>query len=518
MAKLFIFSLGGTGARILRSTTMLLAAGVPAFNKFDAVFPILIDNDRDNGDGRLTMELLYMYDKINQLAFRNHPLAHRETHDSVVGQFFGVPLYDLQSTTRSPKNKVFNISNILCPPNPRMRFADAINYSRLPANSPTKLLVESLYNDANSFDPQSELYANLIIGFKGNANIGSVFQNKLIDTPEFKYFLRIYNPAVDKVVIAGSLFGGCGMSVMPAIVRIIKQNFHHPEIGVVLAQPYFLPKMVHGGAINPELFINKTNAAFSYLEESKLLDEAGVYIIGDPYPTVIDYCEGGPGQKNGDNVVELIGALSIANFAERIHTYGKRYSFSVDFCLTKGDTIYIDDFDMETKGKVFKYIADFAYSVKYYYDGILSGKYDRAAYFRALRLQEYLRMGLSKNGERSTQDMLYHFERFIYQFKGWANELNSNDKSHRLSMFNFHNNIDDMISYRSHEAEMDRSHLYRLFHRSPMSDMTSQMDLFLREMDFYHLDDKSKNDNSAFAFLNIIHAASRYITTKYSEL
>ena len=35
MKKLFLFAIGGTGERALRSTTMLLAAGVPAFNDYD---------------------------------------------------------------------------------------------------------------------------------------------------------------------------------------------------------------------------------------------------------------------------------------------------------------------------------------------------------------------------------------------------------------------------------------------------------------------------------------------------
>ena len=47
MKKLFLFAIGGTGERVLRSTTMLLAAGVPAFNGYD-IYPIIIDYDAAN--------------------------------------------------------------------------------------------------------------------------------------------------------------------------------------------------------------------------------------------------------------------------------------------------------------------------------------------------------------------------------------------------------------------------------------------------------------------------------------
>ena len=49
MPKLFIFAIGGTGERVLRSTAMLLASGAPAFDNYE-VFPIIIDYDKKNAD------------------------------------------------------------------------------------------------------------------------------------------------------------------------------------------------------------------------------------------------------------------------------------------------------------------------------------------------------------------------------------------------------------------------------------------------------------------------------------
>jgi len=43
MSKLYIFGIGGTGARVLKSLTMLLASGVEC--GVDTIVPIIIDRD-----------------------------------------------------------------------------------------------------------------------------------------------------------------------------------------------------------------------------------------------------------------------------------------------------------------------------------------------------------------------------------------------------------------------------------------------------------------------------------------
>ena len=70
MAKIFVFGIGGTGSRILRSLTMMLASGV----KFgaDEIVPIIIDPDASNADLTRTVALLNNYASIrNSLQFSN---------------------------------------------------------------------------------------------------------------------------------------------------------------------------------------------------------------------------------------------------------------------------------------------------------------------------------------------------------------------------------------------------------------------------------------------------------------
>jgi hypothetical protein len=60
MAKLYIFGIGGTGSRVLRSFTMMLAAGVKV--AVDEVVPVVIDPDQSNAD--LTRSITLMNDYI----------------------------------------------------------------------------------------------------------------------------------------------------------------------------------------------------------------------------------------------------------------------------------------------------------------------------------------------------------------------------------------------------------------------------------------------------------------------
>ena len=66
MSKLYIFGIGGTGIRVLKSLTMLLAAGVDC--GVDTIIPIIIDRDESNGDFTKTKLLIENYLAVNKIA------------------------------------------------------------------------------------------------------------------------------------------------------------------------------------------------------------------------------------------------------------------------------------------------------------------------------------------------------------------------------------------------------------------------------------------------------------------
>ena len=59
--NLYVFAIGGSGSRVLRSLTMLLAAGVKMESK---IIPIIIDPDVSNGDLDRTVSCLRQYEEI----------------------------------------------------------------------------------------------------------------------------------------------------------------------------------------------------------------------------------------------------------------------------------------------------------------------------------------------------------------------------------------------------------------------------------------------------------------------
>ena len=64
MSKIFLFGIGGTGARVLRSLTMMLATGVKL--GVDEIIPIIIDPDAANADLTRTVSLLNNYSAIRE--------------------------------------------------------------------------------------------------------------------------------------------------------------------------------------------------------------------------------------------------------------------------------------------------------------------------------------------------------------------------------------------------------------------------------------------------------------------
>ena len=62
MSKIYVFAIGGTGSRVLKSLTMLLAAGVKT--RASEIVPIIIDPDAACGDKTDTVLLMNQYSSL----------------------------------------------------------------------------------------------------------------------------------------------------------------------------------------------------------------------------------------------------------------------------------------------------------------------------------------------------------------------------------------------------------------------------------------------------------------------
>lgn len=465
MSKLFIFAIGGTGERVLRSTTMLLAAGIPAFKNYH-VYPIIIDYDADNADKKRTRDTLDAYNNINRTAFSEHSIADMPEKDKNEGEFFGNVIKQLNGLDKFVLD--FN------PGEEDLKFRDKIEYDIISGKTlKTKALIESLYD--TSEDPTTELNLDLSVGFKGNPNIGSVVFHQLGERAEYQSFVSNYHKNQgDKVIIIGSLFGGTGASGIPVLVQRIKTNHPDADMAALMIQPYFAPEITPDGAINGHLFYSKTKAALNFYKSSGIKDNLrALYHIGDPYPTIMPYSEGGNTQKNNANPIEFIAALSIAHFVSSTFAGGKNeYMFGLNRDIVseirqdgkqESCRIFMDDFDENTKSTVLKYMDAFAFAMKYFHDEVNQRKVGKdSPYVSMLNLDTIKRGQLSSGGSDKLQDLLVYLENFYKLYLEWLKELDFGGddvkriqpNSHRLAFYNLEKDYSEIVE-RQQSVERD---------------------------------------------------------------
>lgn len=259
--KLYIFGIGGTGSRVIKSLVMLAASGV----KIDAsaIVPIIVDPDFANADVTRTIEQIKAYVAIrSQLAF----------NDATKNRFFEVPIENVVNDHRlalkDTKNK---------------KFREFIEFSTM--SKENRALASMLFSEAN-------LESDMEVGFKGNPNIGSVVLNQFTDSQDFIDFADAFKPG-DRIFIISSIFGGTGASGFPLLLKNLRgldakvsnnDAIQHAPIGAITVLPYFAVKTDEESTINSSTFIGKTKAALQYYERNVNGDESSVnvlYYIGD---------------------------------------------------------------------------------------------------------------------------------------------------------------------------------------------------------------------------------------------
>ena len=355
--RVFIFGIGGTGARVLRSLTMLLASGVKIDQTALTVVPIVIDTDAHNGDTSRTRDVLRNYYTIRK-NFVN------KTANSQSGSFFNTEIRSFKRLDDSAADSAdldvqFNFQN------QDNTFANFINYNGLSQDN--KDLIELLYNDSVNQFP--ELHLNLSVGFKGNPNIGSVVFNDLKHSEQFKNLESGFT-ANDRIFIVSSIFGGTGSSGFPTLVKLIRtstnNNLAHTKIGAVTVMPYFNVDSNEKSAINSAIFDTKTKAALSfYAGDSHINSINALYYIADNnQPGSLPNVEGGVEQINNAHVIEMLSATAIIDFLNT-----EDVVLETPRCLefgseTDGAPFTISHFTNETKEKYIKPLVRFAYATK----------------------------------------------------------------------------------------------------------------------------------------------------------
>ncbi len=292
MSKLYVFAIGGTGSRVLRSLTMLAAAGVDIHA--NEIVPVIIDPDASNADLTRTVNLMNQYSTVrNGITFSDaNETSFFKTEISETVQNYSLHIQDTEDR----------------------RFEEFIGYSSL--SQENKAMMSMLFSEKN-------LEAEMQVGFKGNPNIGSVVLNQIVTSPQFTEFANSFAEG-DKIFIISSIFGGTGASGFPLLLKTLRDPgatfpnhsiINHAEIGAVTILPYFKLEPSDESEIDSSTFISKTRAALSYYETNVVGNQSinALYYLADDGNIYENY-DGGCLQQNPAHIIEFIGATAVIHF------------------------------------------------------------------------------------------------------------------------------------------------------------------------------------------------------------
>lgn len=358
MSKVYIFGIGGTGSRVLRSFTMMMAAGVKLGVK--EVVPIIIDPDMSNADLTRAVSLMNHYQAVrSNLSFTDeNPTMFFRTELSKI-----LPNYTLR--IQDTDDKTFQ------------QFID------LPSmDKSSQAMMRMLFSDKN-------LTSSMEVGFKGNPNIGSVVLNQIVNSADFEKFATHFEQG-DKIFIISSIFGGTGASGFPLLLKTLRtgNNFSNndlinkAEIGAISILPYFKLTSDEESEIDSSTFISKTKSALSYYENniSKNGSINALYFLADNVSNVYDNHEGGSSQRNDAHLVEFLAAIAIVDFCSKQHidTTNKELGLK-----DLEDSVTFDSFYDEQKRLLFEPLTSFimmtnclTHKFDYYKSSSFAANYD----------------------------------------------------------------------------------------------------------------------------------------------
>lgn len=348
--KTYLFAIGGTGARVIKSLTMLLSAGVEI--NTDEIVPIFIDPDAAAANLTETERLLDDYSYINK---------HFSFTSGTKNRFFKTRITKLTAGFRL---ELANTQD--------ERFRQYMGFDAL--DVPNKALAYMLFSEAN-------LESDMGVGFKGNPNIGSVVLNQFSQTDAFTKLANEFQQG-DRIFIISSIFGGTGASGFPLLLKNLRgidpknpnaDAIRNAPIGAISVLPYFNIEQVPDAEIDSSTFISKTRAALEYYAANITGNQSlnAMYYLGDTPTTMYSYSAGGAMQKNKAHLMELIAALAVIDFcaldADRLETEDGKASLPVykEFGVKEDKALNFSSFYDETRDLLQKPLAQFTLWCKY---------------------------------------------------------------------------------------------------------------------------------------------------------
>jgi hypothetical protein len=424
--KLYVFGIGGTGSRVIKSLVMLFAAGVKLDNDFDTVVPILIDPDTENGDLNRTKDILRLYQEIrNQIKdpddFYKQDLKTvnelaNPIHKTINPDYFQFKLNDVDSKT----------------------FGQYIGFDSYSDDykgaKDDKSFVKLLFSNSN-------LNSDLSIGFKGNPNMGSVVLNQFTNSEDFKKFGQTFGPE-DAIFIVNSIFGGTGAAGFPLLLKNLRGNsdilnsayIKIAPIGGITYLPYFtLDKREE---VDADSFEEKAKIALDYYNRTIIIQNKinVLHYIGNKGNTNAEgYAVGGAEQRNKAHFLEIAGAIAVIEFCKNINQYLFRDGQMTrpteirEFGIERAnDILSFDDLKIDHKELLYKPLVKFKLFTEYLSQGLNKAlDYSRWTKSKFFVFNDQKKSPCDydyfKSSEYKNQVAAYN-----RHFKDWINELSHN--------------------------------------------------------------------------------------------
>ena len=298
MKKVFVFCIGGTGLRVMKSIAMLMAGGMST-NGY-TVIPIIIDPHLGLAERGKLNNLLDSYQTVYNNTIKIEG-GKGETLSSLDG-FFNSELLRLHQLDQ--KNSNYEDGSF------GDDFKKYIETEKLANEDINKHLISMLFSSKNLNNKLDE-------GFRGNPNVGTVVLGNIIEDSEWYDAFERHCEAGDRAFIISSIFGGTGASGYPLLEKKIKlstsPNVKNLTLGAVTVLPYYglRDPQDSNSNIDSKNFYTKTKAALSYYYNHTLSDY--LYYSGETHLKAV-YDNNEAEQKDAANFVELNAATALFDF------------------------------------------------------------------------------------------------------------------------------------------------------------------------------------------------------------
>ena len=331
MKKVFVFCIGGTGIRVMKSVTMLMASGMST-NGYTVV-PVILDPHLDLEEKKNLHTLLGSYQDIYNKSTNNGSLNHLDgffNSEIVTINELNNQLNDTQQASGSKE-----------------KFRSYISEANLAADDINNYFVQTLFSTKN-------LDSSLSVGFKGNPNVGTVVLGEMIEGADWFKAFKQHCEKDDRIFIISSIFGGTGASGYPLLEKKIKGAASQPAVknalmGAVTVLPYYGLKdpSTTGSDIDSANFYTKTKAALAYYEKTVLSDY--LYYAGETSLTQV-YENDEKKQDDKAHFIELVAASALFDFLIREKPEKQQF-------LTRAIEDAKDSLDLASLGSGYKEIV-----------------------------------------------------------------------------------------------------------------------------------------------------------------